>query len=121
MFQPLTLRVGDCGLLLRILHTLQCTVNVASIKVGRQGQLKHISLFKGIFIKKNELSNRIKVFWVFFYFISLHKKYWFRWFKDSGGSQFSNTHIFPLSFYDAPSTLFKIFLQGKAFFFHVLS
>ena len=121
MVQPLTLRVGDCGLLLRILHTLQCTVNVASIKVGRQGQLKHISLFKRIFIKKNELSNRSKVFWVFFYFISLHKKYWFRWFKDSGGSQFSNTHIFPLSFYDAPSTLFKIFLQGKAFFFHVLS
>ena len=87
MVQPLTLRVGDCGLLLRIFHTLQCTVNVASIKVGRQGQLKHISLFKRIFIKKNELSNRIKVFWVFFFFL-------FHYIKNIGsvGSKIPGVH-----------------------------
>ena len=40
--QLLTLGVGDCYLLFMTLHTGPCTVNVAKVKVGRQGQLKHI-------------------------------------------------------------------------------
>ena len=61
-------------------------VTVATVKVGRQGQLKHISPFKVLFITpENELSNNIniKFFLVFilFHYSSFKNNIGFRRFR----------------------------------------
>ena len=76
----LTLGVGDCRLLLMMLHTLLLVLWMSpQLKLGRQGQLQHISLFKVFFfIPENQLSVSVKVLFSvhFIWLLFFQKETW---------------------------------------------
>ena len=76
----LTLGVGDCRLLLMMLHTLLLVLWMSpQLKLGRQGQLQHISLFKVFFfIPENQLPVSVKVLFSvhFIWLLFFQKETW---------------------------------------------
>ena len=76
----LTLGVGDCRLLLMMLHTLLLVLWMSPrLKLGRQGQLQHISLFKVFFfIPENQLPVSVKVLFSvhFIWLLFFQKETW---------------------------------------------
>ena len=80
VFYLLTLGVGDCRLLLMMLHTLLLVLWMSpQLKLGRQGQLQHISLFKVFFfIPENQLPVSVKVLFSvhFIWLLFFQKETW---------------------------------------------
>ena len=76
----LTLGVGDCRLLLMMLHTLLLVLWMSPrLKLGRQGQLQHTSLFKVFFfIPENQLPVSVKVLFSvhFIWLLFFQKETW---------------------------------------------